>query len=289
MDASAAVDHPAPIGHRRRRRGRSRPLARRSIGPGRSPTVETAGRVDHEVGPQAQETPGAEPLRRVHRQAGQAIGAGLGGDHPHGPPLSVPFESSASLPELGFSRPTSRGRIDPQPSRAAKRVRISSSTSAASPTVAAISSAEEQAVAPPQAVDGDADVPLGGPQPIGDLSVGAGLGIAGQHGDQPRELGRPARVVVLEAGAARRPGPGGSGPRSGRRSARRSAHGRARARTGVRRRGCRWRAVSAPLPAWPHGRDRAGPPGCGRRRSGGTRRNRPRAGSALAMTSRSRR
>ena len=53
---------------------------------------------------------------------------------------------------------------------------------------------------------------LGGPQPIGDLRVRAGPRVAGQHGDQLRELGRPARVVVLAAEPLDDPAQEGQGP-----------------------------------------------------------------------------
>ena len=139
MDARAALDRPAPIGGAEGGGTRSRAVVPTIVGTGRVPEAETPGRIDREGGPQAEQAPGAEPRRRVRRQAGPAVGAGLGADHPHGP-RSGPIRHLGPSSRLGFSRRTLQGRAGLQPSRAAKRARISSSTWAASPTVAAISS-----------------------------------------------------------------------------------------------------------------------------------------------------
>ena len=72
--------------------------------------------------------------------------------------------------------------------------------------------AQQQAVPASKAVNGDTDVPLGRPQPAGDLRLGVGCRVTGQDGEQFFEFVRPARVVILAAETLDDPAQQGQGP-----------------------------------------------------------------------------
>ena len=123
-----AADGPVPRPTVRRIRSRSRGRDLRRIG--------------REGGPEAEQAAGAEPRRRFAGRRAAQSGQVSAPIIPDPPPVPRP-RSDTACPDLfdwDQRRRTLQDRAGLQPSRAAKRARISSSTWAASPTVAAISS-----------------------------------------------------------------------------------------------------------------------------------------------------
>ena len=170
--ASDGPDRAVPDRRGGRRRERRGLPVRGSRGhPIDAPEPNPSRQIGRQGGAEPEQTERAEPGRRCGRQAGTAIGADSRRRSSPDPPPSgsvpglVGIRDASPTSWLGSRRRTLHRRCRISALQGGEEARISSSTWASSPTVAAISSRKQQAVSASEAVDGDTDVPLGRPQP----------------------------------------------------------------------------------------------------------------------------